>query len=456
MSTEHVTQHPGWITRAIDRVKRPLFLAFFLMAMSGAVFVNPMLFAAGTIGFSLVTAVHLILRRSTTPLLGNYLGLGRYLRVTRDGRILLALAVIIGLAAVNARVNLLIILLGLLLGAIIISGVISESTLRRLAIKVFLPSTAFANDPFPARVSITNGKRFFPSYSLHLELYFEGDGETLVSKSYILKVPAGRTVTLEHLINIDVRGRKLVRRVRVGTQFPFGLFEKWSFVPVEAEVLMFPALGRIPGRIIPTSDEYRHAGATKVLAKAGRDEFWGIREFREGDNPRHIHWRSTARLGKRLVKEFHREETQNICILLDAHSPEETDEMRRRFERAVSFAGTLSRDLIGQEYGLSFAAHGQSLVKLPTDRGVRQGRRVLTALAEIQPSPDVSFEAMVGALEARLTAGAFVVAVMLDSSRERAARARLQRSWNNRLRVISVDTPGFGSLFEPPPEGPTA
>jgi len=239
----------------------------------------------------------------------------------------------------------------------------------------------------------------------------------------------------------------------VGTRFPFGIFEKWSFLPVEAEVLVYPAVGRIPGRIIPTSDEYRHAGAAKVLTKAGHDEFWGIREFREGDNPRHIHWRSAARLGKRMVKEFHREESQNVCLLLDAHVPEGEDALRERFERAVSFVATLSRDLLAQDYGVSFAAYGQSMVKLPTDRGARQGRQVLTALAEIQPSAGADFEAMLRELDPRITGDAFIVAVMLDASRERDARALLARSWNQRLRILSVDSPAFRVLFEPPAEG---
>jgi uncharacterized protein (DUF58 family) len=319
-------------------------------------------------------------------------------------------------------------------------------------VKLFLPSTAFAGVPFPARLSVRNGKKRLPSYSVHLDVYFEGGDETLVSRSYVLKIPANRTVTLEHMLNIDVRGRKSVRRVRIATRFPFSFFEKWSYFPVEAETLLFPAIGRIPGRIIPTSDEYRHQGSTKVLAKVGHDEFWGIREYRDGDNPRLIHWRSSARLGKRLVKELHREESQNVCILLDAHVPSDSPELRSRFERAVSFAATLSKRLIEQDYGVSFAAYGQSLVKLATERGHRQARQILTALAEIEPSATRDFEAMLDELDPRVTADTFVVALVLDAARERAARACLQRSGNNRIRLISVDGPAFRVLFEPPAE----
>jgi uncharacterized protein (DUF58 family) len=187
-----------------------------------------------------------------------------------------------------------------------------------------------------------------------------------------------------------------------------------------------------------------------VLTKIGRDEFWGIREYRDGDNPRHIHWRSSARLGKRLVKEYHRQESQNVCILLDAHVPPGSPELAARFEDAVSFSATLARQLLDQDHRVSFAAYGQELVKLSTDGGTRQARRILTALAEIQPSRDREFPSLVGELDPRETANAFVIAVMLDGSRERAARGNLQRHPRSQVRLVSVDGDAFRMLFEPP------
>jgi uncharacterized protein (DUF58 family) len=434
-------------------VKRPLFLAFFAVALVCLLAGQFLLFLGATFGFTVIGVVHLFMRRSMLPLLGNYLGIGRYLRVTRDGKILLALTVIIGLTAINARINLLLIVLGMLFGFILISGVLSENSLRRVSAKLFLPSVAYAGSPFPARLTLRNGKKRLPSYSLHVEVYFEGDDGTFASRSYVLKLPADSIVTLEQNLSIDVRGRKTVRRVRIATRFPFGFFEKWSYHPVEAEVLLFPKLGRISGRFLPVSREYRNQGARKVLAKLGRDEFWGIRDYRDGDNPRHIHWRSSARFRKRLVKEYHREESQNVCILLDAHVPEDAPELAERFEQAVSFAATLARQLLQQDYQVSFAAYGQDLVKVTTERGPRQTRRILSALAEIQPSRDKAFQDLVKELDPRLIGDTFVVAVMLDGIRERAARAQLYRQRGAPLRTVSVDSPAFRLLYEPPPAG---
>ena len=453
MTTERVPAYAGRLTRAFDRVKRPLFLAFFAVALLAFIAGHLLLFVGATFGFTVIGVLHLLMRRSTLPLLGGYLRMGRYLRVTREGKILLALTVIIGVTAINARINLLLIVLGMLFGFIIISGVLSENSLRRMTAKLFLPSIAYAGASFPARLSLRNGKKRLPSYSLHVEVYFEGDDGAFVSRSYVLKSPPDSIVTLEQNLSIEVRGRKIVRRVRVATRFPFGFFEKWSYHPVEAEVLLFPKLGRIPGRFLPVSNEFRNQGARKVLAKLGRDEFWGIREYRDGDNPRHIHWRSSARLRRRLIKEYHREESQNVCILLDAHVPEGVPELPDRFEQAVSFAATLAHQLLRQDCQVSFAAYGRDLVKVTADRGSRQERRILSALAEIQPSRDKAFQDLVKDLDPRFISDTFVVAVMLDGIRERAARAQLYRSHGAALRTVSVDSQAFHLLFQPPAAG---
>ena len=456
MTTREVGRRLGTFTRVVDRMKRPLFLICFLLSILGVVTWQVLLFLAGTVGFSSIILLHLFMRRSQTPLLGNYLGIGRYLRVPREGKILLALTLVIGLTAVQARINLLLIVLGMLLGVVLISGVLSENALRRLSVKLFLPSTAFAGTPFPARLTIRNGKKHLPSYSIHVEAHFEGKSGTLASRSYVLKLPANRALTLEQMLDIPTRGRKTVRRIRVATRFPFGFFEKWNYHGVAAEVLLYPALGHLRGRLIPTSDEYRHQGATKVLSKTGHDEFWGIREYREGDNPRLIHWRTSARLGKRLVKEYHRHESQNVCILLDAHVPEDRPDLAQRFESAVSFAATLARQLLEQDYRVSLAAYGQDLVRLATDGGQRQARRILTALAEIQASPDRDFDALIRELDRRVMADTFVVAVLLDDSRERVARAGLQRGRGGRIRLVSVGSPTFRALFDDPSKDRTS
>jgi len=90
-------------------------------------------------------------------------------------------------------------------------------------------------------------------------------------------------------------------------------------------------------------------------------------------------------------------------------------------------------------------------VRLKTARGTRQLKRILSALAEIEPNGEVPFDRLVGQLDSRTISDTFVVGVLLDESRERSAMSNLQRQRNTQVRLISVDSPAFAALFEPPP-----
>lgn len=436
----------GRFSRTFDRVKRPLFLGFFAVCLAGVVVGHMWTFLLGTLGFCVVGGLHVLQRMSQVPLLGNYVGVGRFLRVTRAGRVLVGLTVICGIAAVNMSINLLLLVLGMLLGAILISGTLSENSLRRVVVRTFMPGTAFAGEPFPLRLTVVNGKRWLPSYSLMMETCFAWAQCDAGQGMYVAKVPRNGRVEVTRKMVLESRGRHRAEQIRIATQFPFGLAEKWSSCPAGEEVVVYPALGRLLKALVPMSDHFHWQGTGKILNRTGQDEFWGLREFREGDNPRHMHWRSSARLGKKLVKEFHREQAQKVCILLDVKPPDEGPEKaRERFEEAVSFAATLTVYYLERGYEVALAAGG---VKIPADRGNRQFKRILGTLAELQ-ADGVSFPELVNGLDYRFLRDSYVVAVLLDGERFPYATLAQLQEHRQSVRVIDVSAAAFHSVFEP-------
>src|SRR3954469_3472854 len=81
----------------------------------------------------------------------------RRLSFTREGRIIVILAVAVGFAAINTGNNLLYLLLGWLLSFIIASGTLSEMTLKKLSVDRRPPPRLWANEPFLMEVVIKNG-----------------------------------------------------------------------------------------------------------------------------------------------------------------------------------------------------------------------------------------------------------------------------------------------------------
>src|SRR5688500_2918645 len=93
----------------------------------------------------------------------------RRLSFTREGKIIVILAIGVGFAAINTGNNLLYLLLGWLLSFIIASGILSELTLRALTVTRRPPPRVYAGEPFLMEVVIENGKPHRASYSIEVE-----------------------------------------------------------------------------------------------------------------------------------------------------------------------------------------------------------------------------------------------------------------------------------------------
>jgi uncharacterized protein (DUF58 family) len=82
----------------------------------------------------------------------------------------------------------------------------------------------------------------------------------------------------------------------------------------------------------------------RALAHLGssEEEFHRLREYRSGDNPRAIHWRTTARRSELMVREYQHQGEPDLCLILDLWQPDQpTDLDRQRVELAVSFCATI-------------------------------------------------------------------------------------------------------------------
>jgi uncharacterized protein (DUF58 family) len=96
------------------------------------------------------------------------------------------------------------------------------------------------------------------------------------------------------------RGRLHLGRIRIWSEFPLGLFHVWSWLELDASLIVYP---RPAGKkYSPTS---RLAGSGKLTANtAGYDDFAGLRRYHPGDSSRHIDWKAAARGNEILTKQF--------------------------------------------------------------------------------------------------------------------------------------------------------
>jgi uncharacterized protein (DUF58 family) len=179
------------------------------------------------------------------------------------------------------------------------------------------------------------------------------------------------------------RGWKHLKPATVSTRHPFGACEASVSTVAAASVLVRPREGQATGAFLA-----RLRGATAAVgrvesARAGSDRFHGVREWREGDDPRRIHWRTTARRGVRTFVEWREEEARRAVVVLargDRGVPEAGS------ERAISLAATALRACVraGIRARLVLAEGGSADDAGTEVRGRGGLERALDALAVVR------------------------------------------------------------------------
>ncbi len=312
----------------------------------------------------------------------------RSLKFTPLGTRFVLVTLAVGLAAINTGNNLLYLVLALLLSLITLSGVLSEQCLRRLVVTRRLPSVVFASEPYTATLIVANHKRLFPSFLLHVqEEINETAGVTTVGAADppIFVLPPHAVRSISYRAQFGRRGLHRLTGVVASTDFPFGLFTKRLLMPLAHEVLVYPAMlpnAELAGVINPVGQEL-------ARARKGRGGgFFALRDYQEGDDARMIHWKSSARHAKLLVREVDEEEHREVTLVIERRWPSDaTTEgraaiYRARFERAISLGATMTVEWARRGWRLGIVTEE---VHLPPAQGRAHLEKILRTLTLLPP-----------------------------------------------------------------------
>jgi uncharacterized protein (DUF58 family) len=265
--------------------------------------------------------------------------------------------------------NLLIVVAAMTLGVLLAQWRVSRSSIESVRVDRRIPSEVFAGKPARIRYQVSNRHRLMPLWLICLSDQIMRTGSDTTSSDSSHHTPAPTTnvhsihtgvglllpsqATSAYLdITFQHRGRYQMGQWRVSTTAPFALSTAWRESTDEEEFVdVYPrllSLNRSWRQLLPTklgnvsSSAHRQGHADEI--------FFGLREYRRGDSRRHIHWRTTARIGDLVVRQFEQQRRLDLCFLVDAHCPTsatETDAPHQHVELAISLAATLVVQLFG-------------------------------------------------------------------------------------------------------------
>ncbi len=295
----------------------------------------------------------------------------RRLRVKRVGWVFIGGTFLVGLAAIPTGNNLLFLLLGAMLGFITVSGWISEQMVRGIAIQRRVPHGATAGQPARITYELTNPKRRLPCFALDV-----GEAGS-TARAFVATIQPGSTVIARAEGTWPRRGVYTLQTVTLATAFPFGLFRKERDLELPGEMIVWPRSDRRVADHQRTGGRPRQGTLTPFGAAGTRGEYRGLRDYRSGDDPRDVHWRSTARRGNPVVREYERDAAEALWICLELRAAPDDEQGEISVEVAASLAAAALRR--GQPFGLATPD-----VRVAPGAGPAQLERVLDALARAQ------------------------------------------------------------------------
>jgi uncharacterized protein (DUF58 family) len=223
-------------------------------------------------------------------------------------------------------------LLGMMLSLIIVSGVMSELSLRTLTVKRRLPTRAQVGRSHLVEIEVYNNKKRVPSYAIEVEDLRAG--QPADKRCFFLKISPRSTQIAAYRRTPLRRGLERHTGFRIATRFPFGLFEKSREVHSPDELIIYPAVDPVR---VPQRGHGDKSGDAGPLGRGSGEEIFALRQMREGDDPRDIYWRKSTVPGQRVLRERAREMRHEVEFVIDVHRGVRSDDDDARSQLSDHF-----------------------------------------------------------------------------------------------------------------------
>jgi uncharacterized protein (DUF58 family) len=346
-------------------------------------------------------------------------------------------------------------------GPLLISFVLLSRALRNLEITRRLPEGICAGDRLVVRLVAASHKRWLGNWGVvaedTIEQVRDGQvGDKLKVGVVFPRVPAGQNTEASYEGRLMTRGLYRFGPLRVSTRFPLGLFRQAGVIRTPQSLVVAPRLGRLTRDWLLKQRE-DESGAKQMEHRQGLAEgdFYGLRDWRNGDSRRWIHWRSTARRGHLVVRQFEQRRNQDLLLLVDLWQPRAaSDADADNLELAVSFAATVLADACRRGGNrLQVVIGGRKVVSRAAWASPVFLQELMEVLALAEPhAGDVPAADLLATLSEAKTSAQAVWVTTRATPAESLGRALANRGGVTvglrRLRIVETGAEDFARYFE--------
>jgi len=237
------------------------------------------------------------------------------------------------------------------------------------------------------------------------------------------------------------RGILKFESITVARPDPFGLFRAFIRVPAPQTMLILPRRYPLPEIALPGALRYQEGGVALAAHVGASEEFVALRDYRHGDPLRHIHWRSWAKTGKPIVKEFEDEFFVRHALVLDTFDEEPNSDV---LEEAVSVAASFACTILTQESLLDLLFVGNQSYCFTAGRGLAHADQMLEILASVKNCADKPFSVLESLVMNHVTVVSGCICVFQKWDGPRKKFVEKLKALGLPLLVLIVVPPGGG------------
>ena len=400
------------------------------------------------------------------------------LSLTLEGWIYLVILSFVSVCAVLRNVNLLIIFTGIMIGPLFFSWRIGRAIIREVSARRNLQTRIHVGQIVNIQWQVTN-HRLTPAWYVTVKDSISNKNHQSSERKQTKKERKSRVGSskvvfdfiagnsskyLSYRALFTSRGEYEIGPAKVTSVFPLGLLSSWFKITDTESFLVAPRIGqlnpnwerRIASMVFGNQSVKRRRGTEP-------DEFYAIRGWRSGDSRRNIHWRSTAKLGEPMVKEFDQRSNRDLALVLDLFSgasavslanDTESSEVEN-CEKVLSFAASILSQLGSLTRGrVAVAVAGAENAYFTSGQNADFTSMVMRYLATVRSGASPDLEQAVNQVASNVSHG---TPIMLFSTRQ-LTEDKLQSEFSSaawqrlssRLRVVYCHSAEFNSLFAIP------